>query len=267
MKKHVFIFGLCFIMGIFSVYAQEKCDTLKLKTIRTDYTQVQGGIYYKMNDGVIFNMDTISTFIPGIDITNISNDTFYKYTDITFFAGVWVYADTGLITRFSGNVKYYYAFDILPGDTFSVVIGLRFELNDIVSAVEEKGLTIEDIAYCHLLVGVSATQKDGIYTDSVIEAGMDTTLFYITRTPPPSIQETAQTEISVYPNPAQTQFTVTNTENANMTLYNLLGQEIKQLKGKEETTTIQTENLPQGIYLLKIEKGDAVLTKKVQIIR
>ena len=74
-------------------------------------------------------------------------------------------------------------------------------------------------------------------------------------------------EIQVYPNPVQTQFMVTNTANATIYLYNILGQEIKQVVGKEENTTIHTENLPAGVYILKVVKEKGVVTKKVQIVR
>ena len=80
-----------------------------------------------------------------------------------------------------------------------------------------------------------------------------------------SIAEQNNSDICVYPNPAQSQFTVTNTENANLTLYNILGQKVKQVVGEGENTVIYTEDLPKGIYLLKVEKEGAVLTKKVQI--
>ena len=263
MKKVIINFSLCLIMGIFTAYAQ--CDTLKWKAFETYYAKVHLGTYYKMNDGVILNMDTISDICPAVNFTNISTDTFYKNTNIVFFSGTKVYADTGLIVQFSGVVPYIYPFDILPGDTLNSAIEMKANLNSIVSAVEAKGLTIEDIAYCYLFVGVAATQKDGSYTERVFYAGADSTLFYITKTPPPSIQETAQTEISVFPNPAQSHFTVTHTENANLTLYNILGQKVKQVVGEGETTVIYTEDLPQGIYLLKVEKEGAVLTKKIQI--
>ena len=82
------------------------------------------------------------------------------------------------------------------------------------------------------------------------------------------IKETSvNIDIKVFPNPAQTQFTITNTENANITLYTILGQKIKQVVGKDENTIIQTGNLPVGMYILKIEKENNVLTKKIQIIK
>jgi hypothetical protein len=71
----------------------------------------------------------------------------------------------------------------------------------------------------------------------------------------------------IFPNPAHTHFTVTNTENATITMYNLVGQQVKQVVGKAENTIIQTEDLSSGMYILKVEKENGLLTKKVQVVR
>ena len=73
--------------------------------------------------------------------------------------------------------------------------------------------------------------------------------------------------IAVFPNPAHTQFTVTNAENATITMYNLVGQKVKQVVGKTENTIIHTTDLPAGMYILKVENGNGVVTKKVQVVK
>jgi hypothetical protein len=69
----------------------------------------------------------------------------------------------------------------------------------------------------------------------------------------------------VFPNPAQTQFTVTNTENANLQLYNIVGQEVLRTYGKEENTVVNVDFLPQGMYVLKVLKGGVFSTHKIMI--
>jgi hypothetical protein len=91
---------------------------------------------------------------------------------------------------------------------------------------------------------------------------------YINVTEPIRVQNFQnENSISIFPNPAYTQFTVTNTENAVITMYNLVGQQVKQVAGKAENTIIQTEDLPAGMYVLKVEKENGLLTKKVQVVR
>ncbi|MDR0368314.1 MAG: T9SS type A sorting domain-containing protein, partial [Bacteroidales bacterium] len=72
--------------------------------------------------------------------------------------------------------------------------------------------------------------------------------------------------IRIVPNPAQTQFSVINAGNATITMYNLLGQKVKQLSGKEDNVIIHTQDLPAGMYVLKIERENTLLTKKVQVL-
>jgi hypothetical protein len=71
--------------------------------------------------------------------------------------------------------------------------------------------------------------------------------------------------IKVYPNPAQSQFTVTNAQNAELRLYNILGQEVLHIHNEKESVIIPVGRLPQGLYVLKIEKKNAVFTRKIQI--
>lgn len=64
-----------------------------------------------------------------------------------------------------------------------------------------------------------------------------------------SVNDLAKETISIFPNPAQSQFIVTNAENATIQLYNILGQKVKQVTAKEENTIIQTEDLSAGMYV------------------
>ena len=119
----------------------------------------------------------------------------------------------------------------------------------------------EDSTFCS--AGANYIGQLGIGT-----VNNDKTKKFICEEPPLSINSynIDFEEISIFPNPARSQFTITNTENATIELFNILGQKIKQISSKEENTVIHTQNLPIGIYLLKVKKGDTVIAKKVQII-
>jgi len=82
-----------------------------------------------------------------------------------------------------------------------------------------------------------------------------------------NIQETAIAKREIYPNPVQSQFTVTNTENADIQLFNVLGQKVFQTIGTQENTVVNTASLPQGLYVLKVVRGDFSTVHKVQIVR
>jgi hypothetical protein len=73
--------------------------------------------------------------------------------------------------------------------------------------------------------------------------------------------------IQIYPNPAQSQVTVTNVQNAILRLYNTVGQEMFYTRNEKENAIINTDHLPNGVYIFKIEKENTILTRKIQIIR
>ena len=82
-----------------------------------------------------------------------------------------------------------------------------------------------------------------------------------------SVQEPGIMERKVYPNPAQSQFTVTHTENADIQLFNILGQKVLQTRSTGENTVIHTDFLPQGLYVLKVVGDNFSTVHKVQVVR
>jgi hypothetical protein len=79
------------------------------------------------------------------------------------------------------------------------------------------------------------------------------------------IAEYSTTGIIVYPNPAKSQFTVTNTENATLYLYNIVGQEVFTTHSTEENTVVNVNSLPQGVYVLKVVKDGGVSVCKIVV--
>jgi CDP-diacylglycerol pyrophosphatase len=61
------------------------------------------------------------------------------------------------------------------------------------------------------------------------------------------------------------QFTVTNTENAEIQLFNILGQKVLQTHSTEENTVISTASFPQGVYVLKVIKDNISTVHKVVV--
>ena len=267
MKKIIIIFSLC-LVSVFTLSAQNRCDTLKWKMLYAMYvnlnhspTQFFGNLY-----GAVINMDTLYSFSSCFAFTNVSNDTFLIGTEMTVLSKCAAYTDTGRFELdFGRTITFNLPNQMNPDDILGTSIEEEFNFPNMINTLKIYGLSFEEITHWEIINMVTGTSKDGLYSDSVVYAGADTAVFYITRTPPPSIIESTPTEISVFPNPAQFHFTVTNTEHANLTLYNVLGQQVKQVVGEGENTIIQTEGLPQGIYILKVEKEGAVLTKKIQI--
>jgi len=82
-----------------------------------------------------------------------------------------------------------------------------------------------------------------------------------------TVKEPVVIERKIYPNPAQTQFTVTNTENTDIQLFNILGQKVFHVYGTTENTVINTVSLPQGLYVLKVVGSNHSTVHKVQVVK
>ncbi|HET8837511.1 MAG TPA: T9SS type A sorting domain-containing protein [Flavobacteriaceae bacterium] len=79
------------------------------------------------------------------------------------------------------------------------------------------------------------------------------------------VQQTeAMAQISLYPNPVQGQLNITLPSSVQLqsaTMYDLLGKATSMNIG--ENNTLNTANLSSGVYILKLETNQGVMTKKV----
>ena len=268
MKRVIIIFGL-FVASAFVSHAQDKCDTLKWKIIETYYADFDGNSFSKIGnlDKAVINIDTLPITYFAIEFVNISNDTFAVNEEFSLLFWLDVYADTGIVGGIgTKGINYKFIKDCFPNDTLNVLVGSKMELLSMVNSLSAIDVDFEDVNHWEFAIGVCKTSKDGFYSNRVIYAGLDTSIFYIVRGEV-GIQEIEKNQsiVSIYPNPAQTQFTVTNTENADIQLFNVLGQKVLQTRGTQENTVINTASLPQGMYVLKVVKDNFSTVHKVQV--
>jgi hypothetical protein len=74
-----------------------------------------------------------------------------------------------------------------------------------------------------------------------------------------TIDELSQISFSLSPNPTHNQFTLyfyQQIVNSKLTIYDIIGKQIKQLNITSQTTTINCEELTSGIYFYQIISGD-----------
>jgi hypothetical protein len=77
------------------------------------------------------------------------------------------------------------------------------------------------------------------------------------------VEETKDSEISIYPNPAKDRVVIEGLEAAEVQVFNAFGQLVKAVQGTNE---VAMASLPQGIYLLRIADTEGkVLTAKVAV--
>jgi len=80
-------------------------------------------------------------------------------------------------------------------------------------------------------------------------------------------------EVSVYPNPANAELNITMkglTGKGNITMYNIVGEEVVnlQVKAGQEAIALPVANMPNGMYILKVQTEDgSTIVKKVEILK
>jgi hypothetical protein len=269
MKRVIIIVGL-FFAGMFVSQAQEYCDTLKWKIIKTNYGDWDGIRFHAFGnlDNAVMNIDTLSILNLEMVVVNISNNTFFANETYSTTIYYYIYVDTVPIIWTKITTQSTLKKKISPNDTVKIVasyFGINL-LDDINSIKEHSDIDLEQITHWEMIIGMGYTETDGFYADSVFYAGADTSIFYVVKTPVGIVgTERAPSLPQIFPNPARLQFTVTNTENASLYLYNMVGQEVLQTYSTEENTVINVNTLPQGLYVLKVVKNGVLSTYKVVV--
>ena len=72
-----------------------------------------------------------------------------------------------------------------------------------------------------------------------------------------------QPEIRIYPNPINDAFVIKNAKGYDYKIINIIGKIEKSGKIKSNLKTIETSNLPKGIYFVKLNKGNSKYIKKL----
>ena len=74
---------------------------------------------------------------------------------------------------------------------------------------------------------------------------------------------TGQKSTALYPNPATGRFTIELAEESNVSIFNMLGQQVMQLDKVSGEQHIQLENAPKGMYFVQIQSGSQIEVKKL----
>lgn len=85
--------------------------------------------------------------------------------------------------------------------------------------------------------------------------------------PTSAVATISNSNVSIYPNPANTQFTISLPGNKSFSvdIFDLTGKCIKRYTNLNSGDPIQSGELKSGLYLVKIKVGDSILVKKMTI--
>ena len=81
------------------------------------------------------------------------------------------------------------------------------------------------------------------------------------------INEIAEGEVNVYPNPATTVINIDNAEGAQVSVFDINGRMVSNVNNASANQTIDASNFAKGMYIVRIANGNNVITKKVNVVR
>ena len=76
-------------------------------------------------------------------------------------------------------------------------------------------------------------------------------------------QPTEEPNVSVYPNPAHNQVTISADRINHVEIVNIMGQVVSHRQIDSNTATLDLQKLPDGIYFVRIETPNSIVTKKL----
>jgi len=116
---------------------------------------------------------------------------------------------------------------------------------------------------------VGLTEANQLYMDTTINYVARYLYKNVTGNIPNALAEPklAGKSVSLYPNPAKEWIKIESEEEAisSVDVYSLNGQKLQQWIGSDRNITLNVNQLPNGLYLLKIETGKQSIFKKLRI--
>ena len=82
-----------------------------------------------------------------------------------------------------------------------------------------------------------------------------------------SINEFAQDEVAVYPNPASDVINVANAENAQVSVFDMTGKVVANIENASANQEIDASNFAKGLYIVRVVDGNNIVTKKISIVK
>ena len=144
----------------------------------------------------------------------------------------------------------------VPATNLTAYFSLSEGANAFIGSTEQQsGETVNDFS------------EPVVYT-IVAEDGIVSTDWTVLVSTTVGIEDLTIEEIpQVYPNPAENQIFVTGISDGSITIYNLMGIEVMNIKNYKTNQPIDVSNMPQGMYVIIIRYGEKNISKLLKIMK
>ncbi|PLX00788.1 MAG: hypothetical protein C0591_00645, partial [Marinilabiliales bacterium] len=214
-----------------------------------------GGSYINLINSVLWNNSPTQIFIQGV---YAQNNEAISYSDIQDGEDGIVISGTGILDWQEGNIN--------EGPMFLRSGDHPYQINDYSPCIDAGTPDTTGLNFPEFDIAGNPR-----FVNNRIDMGAyEWNMFVGVEEPDPDETETAK--VSIYPNPLNDHlfidFELENETNITLEICNVTGKRMKALTEKSYTRgaqhcEVKTEDLPPGIYFLRLQAGNEVVTKKV----
>lgn len=248
-NKIIFLWGLTILITI-NLQAQNPCkDTLKW-AICGNYDRSSGN-FEDINEKV-YDLKDNPYIALVFCLTNASNEVYPEATVLYYSFSVMRLDSIFVSATFSHQLKHAY----FPTDSFGIVIMGR-------------DIYLQDFPFGEYTMNtkITSTSLDGDFCDSIQVLSSAISVFTIINSE--AVNEYVEKNFSLYPNPASSLLTLDNGTKLikEVRIYDIVGKEVKKALVNDKATVLSINDLPNGIYVVKISTASGVLVRKVEVMR
>lgn len=169
-----------------------------------------------------------------------------------------------------GNSNLSFTLKSLAG-TMTVQLGTLATVTDF-TTFQEIGTPIQvsttTTTFSNIAIPASTTQKFIAFRAVAVGMHQAAALDNIVYTPNLSVGESNLTAFKVYPNPSANKmvtisYDAVSENNNSVAIYSLTGSKVFETELSESTNSLNLSELASGVYILKLNSGDTVTTKKL----
>jgi hypothetical protein len=198
---------------------------------------------------------------------------------ITTIVAIFALAFTGLVQNLSAqesNLTAFLTFSIpnqvtstIDNDasTIEVVMPQGSSLTALIPTFTvSEGATVSST----LLGQVTSTVTEIDFTNDVtltVINGEATRDWVISVSIESSIADKASFDVNVYPNPASEYIYVDNAYNTTIAVYNIIGNLVTVVNSNQDKYELDLSTYASGTYLVRVQKADQIVTKKISIVK
>ncbi len=149
----------------------------------------------------------------------------------------------------------------IENHTIEIEVEAETDISNLIPTI-----TISDLATIDPATGTTQNFS-APFEYTVTAENLDEQTWTVTVTVATGIGNLSSNQISIYPNPSNGIFTITNYEFqiTNVEITDITGKRIKQFVIRNSKFVIDLTNQPTGIYFLKINSNDGIYTEKIII--